>query len=70
MADSGERTLALGDTIKARPCVVAIDFVTSCYAYGHCSTCDDRHVIDLLAYEHGRGPWQRATWPEVPSDDR
>jgi hypothetical protein len=58
---SGEsRHLTVGDRIQARPCVVTVEKVTTHNAYGHCSTCDDTHVIDRRRYEAGRGPWRPA----------
>lgn len=52
------RTLAMGDRLAARPCVVTIDFLNAHGAAGWCETCNDRHLIDRALYEYGLGPWQ------------
>lgn len=47
-----------GDWIAAHPCFVRIGPVLRTVAWGWCSTCHERHVIDLASYERGEGPWQ------------
>ncbi len=52
------RTLAKGDRIQARPCVVTIERFSGSSVYGWCATCEARHIIDRFRYEAGGGPWE------------
>lgn len=52
------RTLAVGDRVQARPCVVTITKITTHNVFGYCAHCADTHVIERRRYEAGHGPWQ------------
>jgi hypothetical protein len=54
------RTLSIGDTVYATPCMVTINMIGPKLASGNCQTCLCKHIIDLPMYEDGRGPWKLA----------